>query len=112
MIRSRPRVYRGLDKLKDFQGVIEELQLSNYSKYAALHVEESVERYIRHIYECYSNVAGQDTIRYHFDVQTTKELEGRAPIASNFDRKLICSAFRSKDLLGGVTDLYLRSEIE
>ena len=112
IIRSRPRVYRGLEKLKDFQGVIEELQLSNYSKYAALHVEDSVERCIQHIYECYSYVAGQDAIRQHLDIQTTKELEGRAPMASNFDRKLIRSAFGSKDLLGGVTDLHLRSEIE
>jgi hypothetical protein len=111
-IRSRPRVYRALDKLKDFQGVIEELQLSNYSKYAALHIEDSVEKCIQHIYEYYSNVAGQDPIRYHFDIQTTKELEGRAPMASEFDRKLIRSAFRAKGVLSGVKDLELRSEIE
>ena len=112
-INQRLSMAGAIDKLIDFPGVIDDLHLGIWHKYFVWRLEKEAIACLTRIYTCVSCVTGGSrVIQRHFDGETIRTLEGRAPATSPSDREWIHDAFKNKKAFRGVTDPQQRQEIE
>ncbi|RSL89850.1 hypothetical protein CEP52_014772 [Fusarium oligoseptatum] len=95
-----------------FPGVIGGLQLSNVHKHLALHIDEQISHYLRHILKVWDDITGDDSrVTIFVDLETVKCLQFRAPSTSDVDRLAIKRMFSDGTLFRELRDLDLRDVV-
>ncbi|KAH0545345.1 hypothetical protein FGG08_000644 [Glutinoglossum americanum] len=104
---------RALDELLDFPGLWDGLELGNIKKHLALHCDEEVVRYLRHVYDTWNEITlGDPTIQQAVDIRTVQSLQLRAPSVSATDRDYITYEMDNKALFSTIVDSNLREYIK
>lgn len=109
---KRPKIMEALNKLLQFPGLIEGLQLGNIHKHLARHCDEHILRYLQHILEVWTYIAGGNPeVMESVDPETVEYLQLRTPTTSDSDRRDINRMFADGTLFQNITNPDLREEI-
>ncbi|KAF4635373.1 hypothetical protein G7Y89_g2720 [Cudoniella acicularis] len=102
-----------LDKLLQFPGLWEGLQLGNTRRHLALHCDRELLNYLKHIKKTWKSITQNNpSVKRAVDIQTVRNLQMRAPAASLVDRAFIQSAMANGTLFSTISDNSIRKSIE
>ncbi|CVL13584.1 uncharacterized protein FPRN_06973 [Fusarium proliferatum] len=108
LLKNLPLVH-DLDALERFPGVTGGLKLGNIHKHLALHIDEEICHYLRHILSVWKDITGDNPqVNAAVDLETVQCLQFRAPSTSEIDRLAIKRMFTDGTLFRGLKDLDLR----
>ncbi|KAL7917353.1 hypothetical protein ACQKWADRAFT_325913 [Trichoderma austrokoningii] len=94
---NRPAIMGALDRLLCLPGLWAGLQLGNWAKHLAAHVDELIINYLSHISDSYEKIfRGHENLKHFLDESTVRQIQNRAPLWSSDDRHYIEEAFRQK----------------
>ncbi|RYC82101.1 hypothetical protein BFJ63_vAg15001 [Fusarium oxysporum f. sp. narcissi] len=109
---KRELLVQDLDALLKFPGVVAGLQFGNVHKHLALHIDENISRFLKHILQVWEFITNDEPrINSAVDIQTVRCLQFRAPISSYSDRIAIHRMFNEGLLFEGLKDLDLREQV-
>ncbi|TVY67253.1 hypothetical protein Focb16_v009839 [Fusarium oxysporum f. sp. cubense] len=109
---KRELLVQDLDALLKYPGVIAGLQFGNVHKHLALHIDENISRFLKHILQVWDFITNDEPrINSAVDIQTVRCLQFRAPISSYSDRIAIHRMFNEGLLFEGLKDLDLREQV-
>ncbi|KAK7591923.1 hypothetical protein V3481_006560 [Fusarium oxysporum f. sp. vasinfectum] len=109
---KRELLVQDLDALLKFPGVMAGLQFGNIHKHLALHIDENISRFLKHILQVWDFITNDEPrINSAVDIQTVRCLQFRAPISSYSDRIAIHRMFNEGLLFEGLKDLDLREQV-
>ncbi|KAL7757083.1 hypothetical protein ACKLNR_014076 [Fusarium oxysporum f. sp. zingiberi] len=109
---KRELLVQDLDALLKFPGVVAGLQFGNIHKHLALHIDENISRFLKHILQVWDFITNDEPrINSAVDIQTVRCLQFRAPISSYSDRIAIHRMFNEGLLFEGLKDLDLREQV-
>jgi hypothetical protein len=104
---------KAFDMLLPFPGLWCGLELGNIRNHLALHCDEELLCYLRHIYSTWNQITLNNTaIQQAVDIQTVKTLELRAPSASIIDHYHIMREMDSGALFPNITERNVREFIK
>ena len=103
----------GFDMLLPFPGLWKGLELGNIRNLLALHCNEALLCYLKHIYNTWDQITiGNTAIRDAVDIATVQKLHLRAPSASAVDRRYIIRDMDNGALFPAITDPAHREAIK
>ncbi|PNP60901.1 hypothetical protein FNYG_14369 [Fusarium nygamai] len=109
---KRELLVQDLDALLKYPGVVAGLQFGNIHKHLALHIDENISRFLKHILQVWDFITNDEPrINSAVDIQTVRCLQFRAPISSYSDRIAIHRMFNEGLLFEGLKDLDLREQV-
>lgn len=110
LMLGRPAIMGALDQLLSFPGLWFGLQLGNWAKHLAAHVDECIINYLSHIYNFYSGIMeGHEDMTDQLDEITIAQLQHRSPSWSSQDRTYIEKGFQKGTLFPGVQSSDIRN---
>ncbi|KAJ4248078.1 hypothetical protein NW762_012848 [Fusarium torreyae] len=106
------QLVQDLDALDRFPGVTGGLKLGNVHKHLALHIDEQISHYLRHILSVWKDITGDNPrVNAAVDLETVQCLQFRAPSTSEVDKLAIRRMFTDGTLFRGLKDLDLRDVV-
>ncbi|KAL6695124.1 hypothetical protein J3F84DRAFT_399973 [Trichoderma pleuroticola] len=110
---GRAGIMRALDRLLCFPGLWFGLQLGNWAKHLAAHVDKCIINYLSHIYNFYSRVMdGFEDMADELDEITVAQLQHRSPSWSSQDVAYIEKGFQKGTLFPGITSSDIRNQLQ
>ncbi|PTB43826.1 hypothetical protein M441DRAFT_133351 [Trichoderma asperellum CBS 433.97] len=110
---DRPLIMHALDRLLCLPGLWAGLQLGNWAKHLAAHVDELIINYLAHISDSYEKIfRGHEDLKHLLDESTVKQIQNRAPRWSSNDRHYIEEAFRQKIIFTDITSRDVLAKLE
>ncbi|KAK5997516.1 hypothetical protein PT974_02879 [Cladobotryum mycophilum] len=102
-IISRPAILSVLDELLSFPGLWIGLQLGNWAKHLAAHIDELILNYLDYIKQSYLQIfEGYENLAHLLDESTVVQLQYRAPKWCATDRNRIQDAFQKGTLFKNI----------
>ena len=104
---------KAFDTLLPFPGLWCGLELGNIRNHLALHCDEELICYLRHIHSTWNELTlGNSVIQQAVDIQTVRSLQSRAPSVSVTDRHYIIREIDNRTLFSTIVDGNLRELIK
>ncbi|KAJ3497935.1 hypothetical protein NLG97_g1513 [Lecanicillium saksenae] len=111
MFRRRD-IMDALDSMLPFPGVWDGLQLGNWAKHLAAHLDQAIISYWKHIKTVWETImAGKQHLYHLLTADDVARLQYRAPAQSIADRKYIEEAFSKFELFKGIADSEVRASM-
>ncbi|KAK8144157.1 hypothetical protein G3M48_006243 [Beauveria asiatica] len=99
LMLKRPNIMSALDRMLPFPGHWKGLQLGNWAKHLAAHIDPAIDNYWTHIKDTWAAIMAKDESMYHLvTADDVTRLQHRAPAWSSSDRRYIQDAFASHQL--------------
>lgn len=110
---NRPLIMSALDRLLCLPGLWAGLQLGNWAKHLAAHVDELIINYLAHISDSYEKIfRGHEDLKHLLDESTVRQIQNRAPRWSSNDRHYIEEAFRQKIIFTDIHSQDILAKLE
>lgn len=110
---NRPLIMGALDRLLCLPGLWAGLQLGNWAKHLAAHVDELIVNYLAHISDSYEKIfRGHEDLKHLLDESTVRQIQNRAPLWSSNDRHYIQEAFRQKIIFTDIHSQAVLAKLE
>ncbi|PKK42011.1 hypothetical protein CI102_12847, partial [Trichoderma harzianum] len=94
---NRPIIMDSLDRLLCYPGLWAGLQLGNWAKHLAAHVDDCIVNYLGHINSSYERIFfGHEDLKHLLDESTVYQLQNLTPAWCKGDRIYIQEAFRQR----------------
>ncbi|KAM3502555.1 hypothetical protein MY10362_004765 [Beauveria mimosiformis] len=112
LMLKRPDIMAALDSMLVFPGHWKGLQLGNWTKHLAAHVDPAIVNYWAHMKDTWATIMAKNETMYHLvTAEDVELLQHRAPAWSSSDRHYIRNAFRSRQLFPLIRDTALRKKM-
>ncbi|PTB49512.1 hypothetical protein M431DRAFT_55278, partial [Trichoderma harzianum CBS 226.95] len=112
-IFDRPVIMDSLDRLLCYPGLWAGLQLGNWAKHLAAHVDKCIVNYLEYINSSYERIfSGHEESKHLLDESTVYQLQNLTPAWCNNDRLYIQEAFRKKIIFKSIESEEILTRLE